>query len=137
RLLRGELPAGAAQTQLFAHKYWPVAFDLHFSDSLLHAMFGPAAVQHAPKGSYPRYFQAAFEHGLMAPGAAENYFLHHVFLGCYRDHGPSLPPYLTRPVPRLELELVQTTAEALPDLGRHDLVSLSNIFDWMSEAEIA
>ena len=49
---------------LFSSKYWSVAFDLYFSDSLLNAMFGPDATQHAEAGSYPRYFQQLFEKGL-------------------------------------------------------------------------
>ena len=46
---------------LFEHKYWKVAFDLFFHHSFLEAMFGPEAVQHAPKDSYPEYFRKVIE----------------------------------------------------------------------------
>ena len=61
---------------LFSNKYWSVAFDLYFSDALLHTMFGPDATQHAETGSYPRYFQTLFEKGLTSLNAFDNYFLH-------------------------------------------------------------
>ena len=61
---------------LFSNKYWSVAFDLYFSDTLLHTMFGPDATQHAETGSYPRYFQTLFEKGLTSLNAFDNYFLH-------------------------------------------------------------
>ena len=43
---------------------------------MLEAMFGAAAIQHAPSGSYPRHLQRAFEQGLAADGARSNRFLH-------------------------------------------------------------
>jgi S-adenosylmethionine-diacylglycerol 3-amino-3-carboxypropyl transferase len=41
--------------------YWPAAFQVTLTDGFLHAMFGPAATQHAEPGSYPGYFQRVFE----------------------------------------------------------------------------
>jgi len=38
---------------------WPIAFELFFHQSVLLALFGPDAVQHAPPSSYPRYFRPA------------------------------------------------------------------------------
>jgi S-adenosylmethionine-diacylglycerol 3-amino-3-carboxypropyl transferase len=90
--------------------YFNAAFELAFADSLLLAMFGPAATQHAVKGSYPGYFRRAFVRGLGQRDAAENPFLTHVFLGRY-------------------------TETAKPDyLG---LASLSNIFDWSDDALVS
>ena len=43
--------------------YWPVAFELSLSSPLLHAMFGPAATQHAEPGSYPGYFRRSSSAG--------------------------------------------------------------------------
>lgn len=106
------------------HRYWPVAFDLAFSDSLLVAMFGPDAVQYAPRGSYPAYFRARLERGLADPARHENRFLHHILFGHYLPHAP--PPFLgSRPI----VELVHGTLE---DVDPGDLVHLSNVFDWMS-----
>lgn len=45
----------ASFAKLVGSPYWPVAFELFFSDALLVAMFGPAAVQHAVPRSYPAY----------------------------------------------------------------------------------
>ena len=122
---------------LFSSKYWSVAFDLYFSDSLLNAMFGPDATQHAEAGSYPRYFQQLFEKGLTSLNAFDNYFLHHVFLGYYLQRPASLPYYLLSPPTDYRFEMVEGTLDQVPELQRFDLISLSNIMDWMPLAEIA
>ena len=122
---------------LLSSKYWSVAYDLYFSDSLLNAMFGPGATQHAEIGSYPRYFQALFEKGLRSPKAFDNYFLHHVFLGYYLQRPESLPHYLLAPPAKYDFQIVEGTLDRVPDLQRFDLISLSNIMDWMPLAEIA
>jgi len=124
--------------KLIRHKYWPVAFDLHFHDSFLEAMFGNAAVQHAPPGSYPEYFRKVFERGLAAPAASSNYFLHHVLLGFYIDRPDCLPPYLVADVPDCStMEFVPGTIDSIQNLNSFDLIDLSNIFDWMAESEVA
>ena len=122
---------------LFSSQYWPVAFDLYFSDSLLNVMFGPDATQHAETGSYPRYFQTLFEKGLASAGAFDNYFLHHVFLGYYLERPASLPYYLLASPTDYRFQMVEGTVDQVPELQRFDLISLSNIMDWMPLAEIA
>ena len=121
---------------LFSNKYWQVAFELYFSDSLLNAMFGPGATQHAETGSYRRYFQTLFEKGLTSAGAFDNYFLHHVFLGYYLQRPTSLPYYLLAPFTDYRFQMVEGTLDQVPELHRFDLISLSNIMDWMPLAEI-
>ncbi len=121
---------------VFGNRYWPVGFQMFFSDPLLNTMFGPAATQHAPKGSYPRYFQQTLERGLRSPNVSENYFLHHIFLGHYMNRPESLPLYLANSAPRPKLQLIEGTIEGVPDLEEYDLVSLSNIMDWMSDSEV-
>lgn len=122
---------------LLAHPYWPVAFDLFLHDSLLHAMFGPAATQHAPRGSYPGYFRRVFERGLRREDAFDNYFLHHVLLGRYVDRPEALPGYLrAAPAALPAPETVLGSLADVPELSRFDLISLSNITDWMSRAEM-
>ena len=122
---------------LFSSKYWRVAFDLYFSDSLLNTMFGPDATQHAKTGSYPRYFQTLFEKGLTSAKAFDNYFLHHVFLGYYLQRPASLPYYLLAPPTDYHFQMVAGTLDQVPELQRFDLISLSNITDWMPLAESA
>ena len=122
---------------LFSSKYWPVAFDLYFSDSLLNAMFGPDATQHAESGSYPRYFQQLFEKGLTDAAAFDNYFLHHVLLGYYLQRPESLPYYLSAPPADYRFQMVEGTLDQVPELQRFDLISLSNIMDWMPLTGIA
>lgn len=118
--------------EIFQHPYWEVSFNLHFHDSFLRAMFGDAAVQHAPRGSYPRYFQNVFEKGLKASRFRENPFLQHIFFGTFLE----TPGYLKNP-PSLEgVELVEGTIFDIQDLKRFDVIQLSNIFDWSDEAEI-
>jgi S-adenosylmethionine-diacylglycerol 3-amino-3-carboxypropyl transferase len=113
-----------------SNTYWPVAFSLCFHDAFLNAMFGPAATQHAEPGSYPRYFQRAFEAGLRREDGPRNYFLAHVLRGAYAPrhapdyvHAGALPP----------VELVQGQLEDVPNLARFDVVSLSNVFDWSGD----
>ena len=121
---------------LFSSQYWRVAFDLYFSDSLLNAMFGPDATQHAEPGSYPRYFQALFEKGLTSATAFDNYFLHHVFLGYYLQRPNSLPYYLLSPPTDYRFQMIEGTLNQVPDLQRFDLISLSNIMDWMPLTDV-
>ena len=121
---------------LFSNKYWSVAFDLFFSDSLLNAMFGPEATQHAETGSYPRYFQTLFEKGLTSAVAFDNYFLHHVFLGYYFHRPTSLPYYLLVPPADYRFQMIEGTLEQVQALHHYDLISLSNIMDWMPLSQI-
>lgn len=112
-------------------RYWPVAFSLAFHDALLEAMFGPAATQHAERGSYPGYFQRAFERGLLRDDGPANPFLAHVLLGTYLpEHAPD---YL-RAGRVLDVEFVHGELPQVPELGRYNLVSLSNVFDWSDDA---
>lgn len=114
----------------FANPYWASAFDVSFADPFLNAMFGPAATQHADPGSYGPYFRAVFERGLRAPEGPANPFLQHVLLGEYLPGCE--PPYLGDwPAP--QIELVRGTLLDVPDLGRFDLISLSNCLDWSDD----
>ena len=115
---------------LFRSPYWPAVFTTAFNDGLLHAMFGPAATQHATPGSYPGYFQAAFERGLRAPDAARNPFLQHVFLGRYR--APDAPDYVAAGR-ELPVETVLGSLPEVPALERFQLFNLSNVFDWSDD----
>ena len=118
----------------FGSPYWPVAFELALATPLLHAMFGPAATQHADPGSYPGYFQRVFERGLLREDAARNPFLQHVLLGRYLAE--DAPEYLRATAP-MALTLVQGTLPDVPGLGRFQVISLSNIFDWSDDALVA
>lgn len=116
-------------------KYWPAAFETAFNQPLLHAMFGPEATQNAEAGSYPRYFQAAFERGLLDEHGPKNPFLAHVLFGAYR--GEAVPDYIRdhgRGSSPAKIELVEGGLETIPRLERFGLFSLSNIFDWSDDA---
>jgi len=128
--------------KLFSHKYWPVAFDLFFSESLLNTMFGPDATQYAPRGTYPGYFRGVIEKALSRADAADNYFLHHIFLGHYLKRKKALPLYLQGLGQNLEtreakLNYLTMPMDQVSDIGEYDLISLSNIFDWMAPAKTA
>lgn len=113
------------------NKYWPVAFSLCFHDALLHAMFGPAATQHAEPGSYPGYFQRAFERGLSREDGPRNPFLAHVLLGAYvAGHAPDYA-HAGRELP---LTFVHGELPDVRDLASFDVVSVSNVFDWSDDA---
>jgi S-adenosylmethionine-diacylglycerol 3-amino-3-carboxypropyl transferase len=118
----------------FGSPYWPVAFELALATPFLHAMFGPAATQHAAPGSYPGYFQRVFERGLRREDAARNPFLQHVLLGAYRP--ADAPEYLRSEQP-LPLTLVEGSLPDVSGLERFDVISLSNIFDWSDDALVA
>lgn len=125
----------SASDSLLSHRYWPVAFSLFFSDALLETMFGTAAIQHAPKSSYPRYFQSVFEKGFKRKDAWQNYFLHHVFLGAYINQPQMLPVYLASPARKYNIEFLLGPLDAVKNLEKFQLIHLSNIMDWMSEKE--
>lgn len=121
---------GGDRAPLVDNPYWPVAFSLFFSDAFLEAMFGRDATQHAAPGSYPAYFQRVVERGLARADAAKNPFLHHVLLGHWLDG--ALPPFLEAPCDA-RFERVHATMADAPCFSRFDLVSLSNLFDWMDD----
>jgi S-adenosylmethionine-diacylglycerol 3-amino-3-carboxypropyl transferase len=119
--------------------YFQAVFAAVFHDELLWAMFGEAATQHAPPGSYPGYFAQVFASGLLAEAGPKNRFLQHVFLQTYWPG--SFPSYLRRhhedgPLhePLTRLSLVEGSLLDIPSLERFRLVSLSNIFDWSDDA---
>lgn len=122
--------------EVFIHPYWPVAFDLFFNNSILRAMFGPAAIQHAPSESYSRYFQEIIEKGLLRSDRATNYFLYHIFVGHYPKEKKGWPSYLVKPPKSISLKVFQCMAQDVPSYSDYDFVGLSNIFDWSSEKEI-
>jgi len=130
---RAILDGRASPSTLTQGRYWPVAFALFFSDTFLEAMFGPDATQHAPRGSYPGYFQRAIERGLARDDVAQNPWLHHVLLGHWLEG--ALPAWLTATTPTSTPtpDMVPGTMQEAPDLGAFDLVQLSNLFDWMAE----
>jgi S-adenosylmethionine-diacylglycerol 3-amino-3-carboxypropyl transferase len=117
-----------------AASYWPVAFSVCFHDALLHAMFGPAATQHAESGSYPPYFRRAFERGLRSADGPRNPFLAHVLLGAYL---PDDAPDYVHTHRALDVQLVQGQLTDVVDLARFDVVSLSNVFDWSDDTLVA
>lgn len=119
--------------EVFKHFYWQTAFDLFFSDSILVTMFSEAAIQHAPKNSYPSYFRAVLEEGLQRENAGKNYFLHHIFLGRYLADENALPYYLVDLPTNLELEVFQGFAQDFKKFTGKQLVHFSNIFDWCNE----
>ena len=88
---------------------------------------------HAPPGSYPGYFQEVFERGLRQASGHRNPFVQHLLLGYYLE--ADAPQYI-RAGRRIDIDRVQGTLLDVPDLGRFDLVSLSNIFDWMAPGAV-
>jgi S-adenosylmethionine-diacylglycerol 3-amino-3-carboxypropyl transferase len=121
-------PSQSVVDEWTRHRYWPGCFAACFSDGFLHAMFGPAATQHAEPGSYPAYFSSVIERGLRREDAARNPFLQHILLGAHRE-----TPVYSRRLP----ELVLGSLPDVPALDRFDLYSLSNIFDWSDDALVA
>ncbi len=123
---------GIVKEDIFQNKYWPVSFDLFFHESFLRAMFGEAAIQHAPKGSYPRYFQNAFTKGLNAHDFHKNPFLQHLFFGKFSE----VQSYYLTSFSLSDFDLIEGMLSDVKNLAKYDLVQLSNIFDWSSLDEI-
>lgn len=117
---------------IFRSKYWPVSFKLHFHDTFLEAMFGQAAIQHAPSGSYSLYFQKVFERGLKAEDFNRNPFLQHIFLDRFLEP----PSYLKQKFSLGDFRIMQGSIFEVPDIEAYDLLQLSNIFDWSSQEEV-
>lgn len=127
--LEGE---ATALRDLTAARYWPTAFDLFFSDAMLVATFGPAAVQYAAPGSYPAYFREAITRGLSQ--SQPNEFLDHVLLGYYRP--VALPAFLRLPHPPSWRFAYHTgPLQSIPTFSGYHLVHLSNVLDWTSPTE--
>ncbi|CAO4839716.1 MAG: hypothetical protein CNLJKLNK_00869 [Holosporales bacterium] len=116
---------------IFKNPYWKTSFELFFSDNLLVTMFTENAIQHAGKGSYPSYFKNVFETGLLREDKATNYFLHHLLFGCYLEH--ALPLYLTSKKMFSIDTFCLAKAQDFKNYAEFDLISFSNIFDWMSK----
>lgn len=122
--------------RLTQNKYWPESFEMFFGDAMLEAMFTSAATQHAPRGSYPTYFQNVIERGLARSDASKNPWLHHVLLGHYVDG--VLPTYLGATYDAsASFAYVHASIADAPHFGAFDVVSLSNLFDWMPSDAIA
>ena len=121
---------------IFQNPLWKTAFDLYFSDTLLIALFGAGAVQHAPKNSYSRYFKKIIERGLTRFDAKTNYFLHHIFFGHYLKSKQNWPLYLQKPPKEIKLSFNECYANQYTNYDQFDLVSLSNIFDWTPRSQI-
>jgi len=121
---------------LLSSPYWPVAFAMHFCDPLLVTMFGPDAVQHAPPGSFPKYFQQRLEQGLLREDMTDNPFLHHIFLGHYLDRPGCLPRFLQQPVSVNPFKSRNDSILNMPNFQQFDFINLSNILDWMPSAEV-
>jgi len=135
RFFTGDAGTRAALASTWTtHRYWPGCFAACFSDGLLHAMFGPAATQHAQPGSFPGYFAELFERGLRRDDAARNPFLQHVLLGAYRAADA---PVYTRDRRGRMPELVLGGLDAVSELERFELFSLSNVFDWSDDELVA
>jgi S-adenosylmethionine-diacylglycerol 3-amino-3-carboxypropyl transferase len=124
-------------SNLLTHPYWAAALELHFSDVLLTTMFGARATQNASRASYPAYFGQAFQRALLSDGAPDNYFFHHILLGRYLERAAAQPRYLACEGPVATPELIHGEIFAVPALRRFELVSLSNLLDWMSLEEAA
>jgi S-adenosylmethionine-diacylglycerol 3-amino-3-carboxypropyl transferase len=120
--------------ELMNNPYWTVVFDSYFSNPMLVAMFGREAIQHAAPHSYPSYFRHALEKGLKRDDFQSNYFLQHIFLGFYTSEKSSWPYYLSHPNTKNGFQCINDVLTNI-DIGQYDLISLSNIFDWMSEVE--
>ncbi|MBK6939738.1 MAG: DUF3419 family protein [Planctomycetes bacterium] len=131
---RGALAASAPA--VFAQRYWPVAFQLFFADSMLHAMFGPAATQHARPGSYPDYFRRVIERGLLRDDAFDNPYLQHVLSGRYMERRESWPEFLRLAPQPLRATWIDGTLDTVPSFAPFDFVDLSNVLDWSDRAQI-
>lgn len=120
-------------------RYWAAAFQSCFSDELLKTTMGPLLLRHAEAGSFPLYFQKAFERGFRRDAAPENPFLQHVFLGGYRR---GCEPHYVRYGARLggeigrRIKLVHGSLDSISDLETYDVVSLSNLFDGLDDDEV-
>jgi len=118
---------------LFANPFWGTAFKIFFSDELLVAIFGPAAIQYAKPGSYPAYFQKKIEAGLLRQDRLSNYFLLHIFFGSYSSQ--ARPKFLENKFKKHQIILHQQMFQDFDGEDQRCLVSLSNIFDWSAKQD--
>ncbi len=112
---------------------WPAAFHACFSDVLLRTTLVGQGAAFADAAGQPHYFAAAFARALRRDAAPENPFLQHVFVGAYAHE--SAPHYIRNPTP-YRVKTVHGSIFDVPDLGRFDVVSLSNLLDSASDEEL-
>lgn len=118
-------------SKIFSNPYWDVAFELFFSDIVLNTMFGPDATQHAPKGSYPKYFKKRLESALTRKDYRENYFLHHFFLDGYLENHK--PTYYKYKPDKDKFNYIHGLIDDSLILEDYDFIDISNILDWMND----
>ncbi|MFO0547623.1 MAG: DUF3419 family protein [Polyangiaceae bacterium] len=114
-------------------RYWPAAFHACFAQVLVRTTLGAEPPSWAEEGTHPTYFQKAFERGFRRDAAPENPFLQHVFLGGYRKE--CAPTYI-RLGGKLDVEPIHGSLPDVPNLGRFNIVSLSNLCDSFDDAQL-
>lgn len=119
---------------------WRAAIGVLLSRTTHEHFFPPAPFAHIAEPSFARFFEERFAHELTTRPAFDNPFLHQLLRGRYAPH--ALPAYLREgaydrvraALPRLNP--MHTSLAELPTPGRlYDAVTLSNVFDWASDAE--
>lgn len=125
-----------ATETLTTNRFWPVSFDLFFHDEMLTTLLGEGAVKHAPKIGNPDFFREVIEAGLKRPDALENPFLHHMMLGHYLNKREAWPLYIQRPPREFHAEMLNSSLLDVPSFSKFAFIQLSNVFDWMDDAEI-
>lgn len=113
--------------------FWETIHELIYGAQLFHLVFGAQATQHTAPGSYPAHVRRSFERGLERADGATNPFLQHIFMGRYlRADAPAV----LAAGRDLQIDWITGSLDDVGELGRFDLLQLSNIFDWSPEAFI-
>lgn len=125
-----------------AHPAWSEIFESVFDRDKLTRIFGEAAVSYSMDRSFGKHFAERFAIALQRDTPCENYFVSQVFADCYADNIQGFPLYLQPLVQasiralngyRLKLHhgnFVEKMLE-LSQSGGFDLISMSNLSDWM------
>jgi S-adenosylmethionine-diacylglycerol 3-amino-3-carboxypropyl transferase len=137
--------AGDVREEMLKSELWPISFELFFHQSLLQALFGPDAIQHAPPGSFSRYFRARFEWAFKQADAGANPYFSHVLRGRYGalDGTAAVPDFLqagrfeklAKSVGKVSCNTGRVSEVLAAKPGPYQLIQLSNILDWLSEQE--
>jgi len=128
------------------NRRWKLLFKLLLNRWTLNRTYDPEFFSHVENESFSAHFHQVFERAVTLNPAPDNYFLHYMLTGRYppaNDNG--LPPYLQQES-RLwtngaqGLELVDGSFQDylwLCETSSADGIVLSNICEWLSDAQIA
>lgn len=127
-------------SQVWNSRRWRAMFRVLFNRMTMNKTYDPVFFAQLGQVDFAGHFRATVERALTRLPVRDNYFLHYLHAGHYRDHPSALPPYLVeKPDPSSRLTFVHGTVEEYLATQSHGSISgfaLSNICEWLDDSGI-